>query len=127
MRHAPFAYGESRACATLVYAAADAGDLLEPVRALLEDGADESGVTLLDGLLIIRLLDGDAPRLRTRVVRVAGLIRPRCRRTLTHAAQSLVLLTLRGSIMNLTPRKRTSCSSRWQQWWPAVASNAGSS
>jgi len=59
----------------MVFAAQDAGELLEPVRAVLEDAADESGVTLLDGLLIIRLLDSDALRLRARVVRVAGLIR----------------------------------------------------
>jgi urease accessory protein len=75
LRRAPFGFGNARACATLLYAAEAAGELLEPVRALLEDGADESGVTLLDGLLIIRLLDDDAPRLRARVVSVAGLIR----------------------------------------------------
>jgi urease accessory protein len=75
LRRAPFGFGSAVACATLVFAAPDAGDLLEPVRAVLKDAADESGVTLLDGLLIIRLLDSDAPRLRARVVRVAGLIR----------------------------------------------------
>ena len=75
LRRAPFAFGESRACATLVYAAQEACELLEPVRALLADGADESGVTLLEGLLIIRLLDSDVPRLRARAVGVAGLIR----------------------------------------------------
>jgi urease accessory protein len=75
LRRAPFGFGHARACATLLYAAEAAGELLDPVRTLLEDGADESGVTLLDGLLIIRLLDSDAPRLRARVVSVAGLIR----------------------------------------------------
>ena len=75
LRRAPFGFGDARACATLLYAAETAGELLEPVRALLEGAAHESGVTLLDGLLIIRLLDGDAPRLRARVVSVAGLIR----------------------------------------------------
>ena len=46
-----------------------------PVRDLLEDGGDQSGVTLLDDLLITRLLDDDAQRLRARVVSIAGAIR----------------------------------------------------
>jgi urease accessory protein len=75
LRRAPFGFGESRACATLLYAAPEPGELLEPVRALLADQPDESGVTMLDDLLIIRLLDSDSPRLRARVVNVAGLIR----------------------------------------------------
>jgi urease accessory protein len=74
LRRAPFGFGAATACATMVYAAQDAGELLEPVRAALAQ-ADESGVTVLDGLLIIRLLDGDAARLRSQIVRVAGLIR----------------------------------------------------
>jgi urease accessory protein len=75
LRRAPFGFGTAVAFATLVFAAHDAGELLEPVRAVLEDAAEETGVTLLDGLLIIRLLDTDALRLRSRVVRLAGLIR----------------------------------------------------
>ena len=74
-RRAPFAFGGANACATVLYAAPDAGELLEPVRAVLEDAVDESGVTLMDGLLIVRLLDGDSARLRSRIVAVAGLIR----------------------------------------------------
>jgi urease accessory protein len=77
LRRAPFGFGTAVAFATLVFAAGDAGELLEPVRAEIENAADESGVTLLDGLLIIRLLDSDALRLRARVVRLAGLIRHR--------------------------------------------------
>jgi urease accessory protein len=75
LRRAPFGFGDAIGCATLLYAAQDAATLLEPVRALLEDAADESGVTLLDELLIIRLLDADMPRLRSRVISVAGFIR----------------------------------------------------
>jgi urease accessory protein len=75
LRRAPFGFGDAIAVATLVFAAQDAGELLEPVRAVLEDGAGESGVTLLDDLLLIRLLDSDALRLRLRVIRLAGLIR----------------------------------------------------
>jgi urease accessory protein len=75
LRRAPFGFGTAVACATLVFAAQEAGELLEPVRALLEEAAEHTGVTLLDGLLIIRLLDGDARHLRARVIQVAGLIR----------------------------------------------------
>jgi urease accessory protein len=75
LRRLPFGFGSAVGCATVLYAAQDAGDLLEPVRELLADDADQSGATLLDGLLIIRMLDSEAPRLRSRVVRVAGLIR----------------------------------------------------
>jgi urease accessory protein len=75
MRRAPFGFGEATACATLVFAGEDAGTLLEPVRAWLETAVDGSGVTLLDSLLIIRLLDGDAARMRTRIIGLAGLIR----------------------------------------------------
>jgi len=74
-RRAPFAFGTAVGCATLVYAGPDAGELIEPVRDLLGDAAEEAGATLLDGLLIIRMLAADAPRLRRRVMEVAGLIR----------------------------------------------------
>jgi urease accessory protein len=75
LRRAPFGFGDAVGCATMLYAAPDAGAVLEPVRAFLADAAAECAVTLLDNLLIIRMLDGDAMRLRSRVVRVAGLIR----------------------------------------------------
>jgi urease accessory protein len=75
LRRAPFGPGDARACATLLYAGPDSGELLEPVRTVLGDVAEHGGATLIDGLLIIRLLDSDAPRLRSRAVSVAGLIR----------------------------------------------------
>jgi len=75
LRRAPFGFGHAIACTTMLYAGEDAGALLEPVRDLLEDGGDQSGVTLLDDLLITRLLDDDAQRLRARVVSIAGAIR----------------------------------------------------
>jgi urease accessory protein len=74
-RREPFGFGEAMACTTMLYAAQDAGTMLEPVRMLLEDATDSSGATLLDDLLIIRLLDRDVPRLRSRVIDIAGLIR----------------------------------------------------
>jgi len=75
LRRAPFGFGDATACATLVYAAEDATALLEPVRSWLQDCVAGAGVSLLDGLLIIRLLDADAPRMRSRVIGLAGLIR----------------------------------------------------
>lgn len=75
MRCAPFGFGDANACSTLLYVAPDAAELLEPVRATLADAVDAAGVTLLDGMLLIRLLDCDAQRLRSRVVSIAGFIR----------------------------------------------------
>jgi urease accessory protein len=75
VRREPFAFGDATACSTMVYAANDARDFLEPVRALLEDSVGQSGVTLLEGLLIVRLLDVDTPRLRARILTIAGFIR----------------------------------------------------
>jgi urease accessory protein len=75
LRRAPFGFGDAVACTTLLYAGPDAAALLEPVRAALMESAGDSGVTLLDGLLIVRLLDGDASRLRSQVINVAALIR----------------------------------------------------
>jgi urease accessory protein len=75
LRRAPFGHGDARACATILYAGPDSGELLDPVRTVLEDDANHCGATLMDGLLIIRLLDSDATRLRSRVLNVAGLIR----------------------------------------------------
>jgi urease accessory protein len=75
LRRAPFGPGDARACTTLLYAGPDSGAFLEPVRSVLEDAADACGATLLDGLLIVRLLDVDPPRLRSRALRIAGLIR----------------------------------------------------
>ncbi len=75
LRSAPFGFGDAIGCATMLYAAQDAATLLEPVRTLLEDAADTAGVTLLEDLLIIRMLDEDMPRLRSRVTSVAGFIR----------------------------------------------------
>lgn len=77
LRQAPFGFGDARACATILYAGPDAGELLEPVRHALADAANSCGVTLLEQLLIVRMLDGNAARLRSRVIDVAGLIRHR--------------------------------------------------
>ncbi len=74
LRAAPFGLGEARACATLLYAGPDSHDFLEPVRGALGDAA-HSGATLMEDLLIVRLLDPDPARLRAQALKVAGLIR----------------------------------------------------
>ncbi len=92
-RRAPFGFGDATACATMLYVADDAEELLEPVRVLLENTDDSAGVTLLEGLLIIRLLDADAPRLRSRVIKVAGLIRHQAGGFSATLAPGMALLT----------------------------------
>lgn len=74
-RQAPYGLGQARACATLVYAGSDAGALLEPLRTVLEPFGEGCGVTVLDEVLIARLLGEDAARLRLWVMRAAGFIR----------------------------------------------------
>ncbi len=73
-RHRPWGIGASVACATLLYAGADAAALLEPVRNTLI-GVAGAGATLLPGLLITRLWSEDAAALRAQVTRLAALVR----------------------------------------------------
>jgi urease accessory protein len=75
LRRAPFGFGDATACATLVYAGEDAGALVEPARAWLANAGHGAGVTLLGDMLIIRLLDADAPAMRSRIIGLAGLVR----------------------------------------------------
>lgn len=74
---APFAFGHATACATLIYAAADAPALLEPVRTHAAADASPPIVhaTLREEVLIVRLLAADPAALRRAVVDVAGTIR----------------------------------------------------
>ena len=61
----PAGFGGAAACATLLHAAPDAARHLDAVRALAEpiEGA-RVGATALDGLLIVRILGGDARAVR---------------------------------------------------------------
>jgi urease accessory protein len=56
--------GGATALATFVYAAADAGDLIEPARDLLTDEGVRAGLTVVNGLLIGRFLAEDPLALR---------------------------------------------------------------
>ncbi|MBH1999861.1 MAG: urease accessory protein UreD [Sphingomonadaceae bacterium] len=70
---APFGFGDARAVATLVYAGTDAADYLDLARTLVE--APRGGATSFDGLLILRLTNGDPHALRKDVMRAAGVLR----------------------------------------------------
>jgi urease accessory protein len=64
-RHAGF--GGARALATVLYAAEDAARHLTAARELLEPSGGRAGASLLDGVLLCRLLDADPARLRREV------------------------------------------------------------
>jgi len=62
----PAGLGHARAVATVVYVADDAGDYLETARRLLEDAGEgvRTGATLVNGLLLVRLMATDPYPLR---------------------------------------------------------------
>ncbi len=68
---APFGFAGATACATLIYAGADAARWLEPMHDLVagDRAGQRSGVTCLPGLLLCRWLAEDAARLRARFMR----------------------------------------------------------
>ncbi len=59
----PMRFGGARAFATLIYAGADAGAVLESARGLLADGRD-GAATRIDSLVIARFLSASPSRLR---------------------------------------------------------------
>jgi len=68
----PAALGHHVAMATLIFAHADAGEVLEPIRAVLSrDEMLESGASDLGPLVLVRLLSPDAARLRRLVLELA--------------------------------------------------------
>ncbi|WP_109119868.1 urease accessory protein UreD [Azospirillum sp. TSO22-1] len=70
----PAGFAGATAYGTIVYVGGDAADRLDAARALLEDAAPRAGATVLDEVLVIRLLGRDAQRLRADFGRVwAGL------------------------------------------------------
>ena len=70
-----FGFGQANACATLLYAGADASNHLEAVRQLIGADHDLAAATCLEGLLIVRFLADDATRLRSLILRIAGGLR----------------------------------------------------
>jgi len=61
----PAGFAGAVAVATIVYAGADAGHHLESARAALAAASSRAGVTLVNGLLVARLLGTDAQPLRS--------------------------------------------------------------
>lgn len=71
----PFAFAGARAMATLIYAAADAHEWLEGVRAVLAAAPSRSGATSMPGVLIVRWLGPDPAVLRRQVAALAAYLR----------------------------------------------------
>lgn len=82
----PAALGLHVAMASVIFACEDAGEALEPIRALLDDeGEVESGATCLGALVLIRLLAPDAARLRALVMRLVKFLAARLGQPLPRA------------------------------------------
>ncbi len=80
LRAAPFAFGDARGTATLLYVGDAASAQLDAVREELrelEDDGVRGGATVIDGVLLLRLLAADAVALRRAVMRLAGGLRAR--------------------------------------------------
>jgi urease accessory protein len=75
LRTAPFGFGTSVACATLVYVGADASQQLSEARRLLTGCALPCGATSLDGIMLVRIMADDASELRTAVMNLIAGIR----------------------------------------------------
>jgi urease accessory protein len=75
LRTAPFGFGTSVACATLVYVAADASQQLGEARRLLSGCPMPCGATSLDGIMVVRIMADDASELRVAVMKLIAGIR----------------------------------------------------
>jgi len=75
LRTAPFGFGTSVACATVVYVGADASQQLGEARRLLSGCALPCGATSLDGIMLVRIMADDASELRAAVMELIAGIR----------------------------------------------------
>ena len=75
LRAMPFGFGASVACSTILYAGADAPQQLVEARRLLSDCALSCGATSLDGIMLVRIMAGDASELRAAVMKLIAGIR----------------------------------------------------
>ncbi|HEX6959307.1 MAG TPA: urease accessory protein UreD [Ferrovibrio sp.] len=73
----PAGYGGAAAQALILYYGPDAAAARDGLREQLGAQRIGGGVTLLDGLLIARLVDGDAARLRRHFATLWSILRPR--------------------------------------------------
>ncbi len=74
-RGAPFGFGTSVACATLLYVGADAARQLVTARQLLEHCNVRCGATSLDGIMLTRIMADDAVEVRATVMKLVASIR----------------------------------------------------
>ena len=75
-RARPFGFGDAAGYATVVIAGRDAPTHLDAARAIAAASpAQHSGATLVNGIVILRLMDADAARLRTAVAQAAAALR----------------------------------------------------
>jgi urease accessory protein len=75
LRAAPFGFGSSAACSTIIYVGADAPQQLGEARRLLGDCALPCGATSLDGIMLVRIMADDASELRVAVMKLIAGIR----------------------------------------------------
>jgi urease accessory protein len=75
LRRAPFGFGTSVACSTVVYVGADATQHLIEARRILGHSPLPCGATCLDGILIARIMADDAVGLRATVMQLIAGIR----------------------------------------------------
>jgi urease accessory protein len=74
-RTAPWGFGTSVACSTLIYAGADAPQQLLEARRLLDQCNLPCGATSLDGIMLVRIMAADASELRAAVMNLIAGIR----------------------------------------------------
>ncbi|HMO08922.1 MAG TPA: urease accessory protein UreD [Paracoccaceae bacterium] len=75
-RHAPAILGGARAFATLALIRPDAGDLLAPLQAVLDQPEVEAAASAMDGRLVLRMIAWDGLPLRRQIARALGVLRP---------------------------------------------------
>jgi urease accessory protein len=75
LRGMPFGFGSSVACSTVLYVGADAHQHLGEARRVLSESALPCGATLLDGILLARIMSDDAVELRAAVMNLIARIR----------------------------------------------------
>lgn len=74
-RRAPFSFGTAVACSTVLYVGDDAVKRLDGARRLLAESSVRCGATVVNGVLVARLLSDRADELRSTVMRLVGGIR----------------------------------------------------
>lgn len=75
LRSAPFGFGTSVACSTVLYVGADATQQLAAAREILSQCPLLCGATSLNGVLVARLMGDDAVQLRAAVMQLIAGIR----------------------------------------------------